>query len=192
MLPGCTLGENGLKFASNGLEPAATVSTPLGPELEVEPEPPLPQAAAAASVGARTRADTARHLDLIVEPHFATPGFGADSQTRRVLLPPVRSIAECSRMLALNRLSVKSAERRIWDQAGRGTGRSRAGRAGWKETFADQARCTGNKDRIGLMTRFVPVPVPAPVSAAAAAGGRRRAGRPRRQHGRWLAARAWS
>src|SRR5690348_7010455 len=115
-----TLGEYGLKFAVNGLEEPETVSTPLGPALAEEPEPPLPQAAAATRTGARTRADTARHLDLIVEPHFATPGFGADSQPRRVLLPPVRSIAECSRMLALNRLSVKSAERRIWDLAGRG------------------------------------------------------------------------
>src|SRR5579883_289396 len=118
MVPMTTLGEYGLKLAVNGLEEPETVSTPLGPELPEEPEPPLPQAAAAARTGARTRADTARHLDLIVEPHFATPGFGADSQPRRVLLPPVRSIAECSRMLALNRLSVKSAADRSWNRAG--------------------------------------------------------------------------
>src|SRR5579884_421075 len=75
MVPMTTLGEYGLKLAVKGLEEPETVSTPLGPELAEEPEPPLPQAAAAARTGARTRVDTARHLDLIVEPHFATPGF---------------------------------------------------------------------------------------------------------------------
>ena len=73
--PRWTIGENGLKVATKGEEEhGGTVNRPLGQALEEEPEPPLPQAAAAARTGARTRADTARHLDLIVEPHFATPG----------------------------------------------------------------------------------------------------------------------